>query len=113
LTLRDEYDALVKGFKHIHFGNKIQAEAVVEFKTDIQPSFHKNFDLISETLHKYLDRDYTIYILSDSEKQQKRLKSIFEDRGDNINFTPVERTLSEGFIDETLKDLLFYRSPDF
>lgn len=62
LTLRDEYDALVKGFKHIHFGNKIQAEAVVEFKTDIQPSFHKNFDLISETLHKYLDKDYTIYI---------------------------------------------------
>lgn len=107
LTLRDEYDALVKGFKHIHFGNKIQAEAVVEFKTDIQPSFHKNFDLISETLHKYLDKDYTIYILSDSEKQQKRLKSIFEDRGDNINFTPVERTLSEGFIDETLKICCF------
>ncbi|WP_303888766.1 transcription-repair coupling factor [Dysgonomonas mossii] len=107
LTLRDEYDVLVKGFKHIHFGNKIQTEAVVEFKTDIQPSFHKNFDLISETLHKYLDRDYTIYILSDSEKQQKRLKSIFEDRGDNINFTPVERTLSEGFIDETLKICCF------
>lgn len=107
LTLRGEYDALVKGFKHIHFGNKIQAEAVVEFKTDIQPSFHKNFDLISETLHKYLDKDYTIYILSDSEKQQKRLKSIFEDRGDNINFTPVERTLSEGFIDETLKICCF------
>lgn len=107
LTLKDEYDALVKGFKHIHFGNKIQAEAVVEFKTDIQPSFHKNFDLISETLHKYLDKDYTIYILSDSEKQQKRLKSIFEDRGDNINFTPVERTLSEGFIDETLKICCF------
>lgn len=107
LTLRDEYDVLVKRFKHIHFGNKIQTEAVVEFKTDIQPSFHKNFDLISETLHKYLDRDYTIYILSDSEKQQKRLKSIFEDRGDNINFTPVERTLSEGFIDETLKICCF------
>lgn len=107
LTLRDEYDVLVKGFKHIHFGNKIQTEAVVEFKTDIQPSFHKNFDLISETLHKYLDKDYNIYILSDSEKQQKRLKSIFEDRGDNINFTPVERTLSEGFIDETLKICCF------
>lgn len=107
LTLRDEYDVLVKGFKHIHFGNKIQTEAVVEFKTDIQPSFHKNFDLISETLHKYLDKDYTIYILSDSEKQQKRLKSIFEDRGDNINFTPVERTLSEGFIDEILKICCF------
>ena len=107
LTTKEEYENLIEGFKHIHFGNKIDSEAVVEFKTDIQPSFHKNFDLISETLHKYIDKEYKVYILSDSEKQQKRLQSIFEDRGDNIDFIPVEKTLSEGFIDETLKICCF------
>lgn len=107
LTTKAEYQILIDGFKHLHFGNKVDADAVVEFRTDVQPSFHKNFDLISETFHKYIDKDYKIYILSDSEKQHKRLKSIFEDRGDDIKFIPVERTLSEGFLDETLKICCF------
>jgi len=107
LTLRKEYESLIKDFRHIHFGNKIHAEAIIEFSIDIQPSFHKNFDLISETFHKYIDKDYKIYILSDSEKQHKRLKSIFDDRGDNIEFIPIEKTLSEGFLDEALKICCF------
>lgn len=109
LTPADEYKALVDGFRHIHFGNKphMVIDATVEFNTRIQPSFHKNFDLISETLTKYIEDKYKIYILSDSEKQQKRLQSIFEDRGDNIDFTPVDRTLSEGFVDEALKICCF------
>lgn len=109
LTTVDEYSALVDDFKHFHFGARMQgvAEATIEFKTNIQPTFHKNFDLISETFHRYIDEGYRIYILSDSSKQHKRLQSIFEDRGDNISFTPVEKTLSEGFIDETLKICCF------
>lgn len=109
LIAKEEYINLVKGFRHIHFGAREQGvpEASIDFKTDIQPAFHKNFDLISETFHRFIDRGFTIYILSDSEKQHKRLQSIFEDRGDNIAFTPVEQTLSEGFIDETLKICCF------
>ena len=109
LTTPEEYTSLVKDFSHIHFGARAHGvpDATFEFKTDIQPPFHKNFDLISETFHKYMGQGYKIYILSDSEKQHKRLQSIFEDRDDNINFTPVERTLSEGFIEETLKICCF------
>src|SRR5690554_4869413 len=54
-----------------------------------------------------LDEGYTIYILSDSEKQQKRLFHIFEDRNDSIPFIPVNKTLHEGFTDETLKICCF------
>ena len=43
--------------------------------------------MISESLSSFIKEDYTIYILSDSEKQQERLRIIFEDRGDNIPFT--------------------------
>lgn len=96
-------------FRHIHFGARANdvPEAVIEFKTDVQPEFHKNFDLISESFSNLIGKGYTIYILSDSTKQHKRLESIFEDRGDNIKFTPVERTLSNGFMDETLKICCF------
>nr|WP_236263994.1 transcription-repair coupling factor [Dysgonomonas sp. Marseille-P4677] len=109
LTLREEYSTLINDFTHIHFGSRVQGvpSATIEFETNIQPPFHKNFDLISETLHKYIGENFKIYILSDSEKQHKRLQSIFEDRGDNISFVPVERTLSEGFTDETLKICCF------
>ncbi len=109
LTTPDIYQSQIKDFRHIHFGARAHGvtDATIEFDTDIQPPFHKNFDLISETFHKYIDKGYTIYILSDSEKQHKRLQSIFEDRNDNINFVPVEKTLSEGFLDETLKICCF------
>ncbi|MDR1883876.1 MAG: transcription-repair coupling factor [Prevotella sp.] len=109
LSDREEYTTLINGFRHIHFGAKtVEApDATIEFTTNLQPPFHKNFDLISGSFHKDMDKGFKIYILSDSEKQHERLQTIFEDRGDNISFIPVERTLSEGFRDETLKICCF------
>ena len=96
-------------FKNIQLGTKAfgVADATLEFHTSQQPVFHKNFDLVSESLHDFLNRGYSIYILSDSEKQNTRIKTIFEDRGDEIPFTPVSKTLHEGFSDETLKICCF------
>lgn len=99
----------VLDLRQIQFGAKAVGipEATIEFNTDVQPEFHKNFDLISESFQKFISDGYHIYILSDSTKQHKRIESIFEDRGDNIKFTPVEKTLSEGFLDKTLKICCF------
>lgn len=109
LTSKEDFIKLTDGFRHIHFGIRAYRvpDAILEFITDKQPLFHKNFDLISETLKSYIKKVFSVYILSDSEKQNKRIKAIFEDRGDNIDFTSVDRTLSEGFIDETLKICCF------
>jgi len=109
LLTKAEFLAIFQPFRKLRFDLKMSdiAEASVEFKTSAQPLSHKNFDLLSETLQRYLNDSYTIYILSDSEKQQKRLAHIFEDREDNIPFTPVNKTLHEGFSDETLKICCF------
>ena len=40
-------------------------------------------------------------------KQTDRIRAIFEDRGDKIKFTPVERTVHEGFVDNTLRLCIF------
>ena len=82
-------------------------DATVAFSTVAQPIFHKNFDLVAESFRDYLSRNYTLYICSDSLKQTDRIRAIFEDRGDNISFTPVERTLHEGFADDTLRLCIF------
>lgn len=98
-----------KPFRQVRFDAHMQEtpQAVVHFHTSLQPLYHKNFDLLSNSLHHYMDEGYTLYILSDSEKQQKRLSHIFEDRNDPIPFTPVNRTVHEGFTDETLKICCF------
>ena len=109
LLTKAEFLAIFQPFRKLRFDLKMSdiAEASIEFKTSAQPLSHKNFDLLSETLQRYLTYGYTLYILSDSEKQQKRLQHIFEDRGDNVPFTPVNKTLHEGFSDETLKVCCF------
>lgn len=83
------------------------AEAVVTCETTPQPLFHKNFDLLLQTLRDDAAGDKRVFILADSQKQNDRLREIFaskvsESGGAPVAFTPVDRTLHEGFNDETL-----------
>ena len=96
-------------FRRIEFGNKPTGtpQATLTFDTQAQPIFHKNFELVSSCFREFMAKGYTLYICTDSEKQAKRLKDIFEERGDNISFTYVNKTLHEGFTDHTLKGCFF------
>lgn len=81
--------------------------AKLSFHCSPQGIYHKNFDLISQSFTDFLERGYTLYILSDSAKQIERLRVIFDDRHDDIVFTPVSRTLHEGFVDDDRKMCVF------
>ena len=96
-------------FRRIDFGHKATGtpQATLKFNTSVQPIFHKNFDLVASSLTDYLQRGYSIYICSDSVKQTDRLADIFRERGDKIDFTAVDRTLHEGFVDHTLHCCIF------
>ena len=104
-----EFTVRALDFKRIEFGNKPTGtpQATLAFDTTVQPIFHKNFDLVSTSFTDYQKRGYTLYICTDSEKQAKRLKDIFEERGDHITFIPVNKTLHEGFTDNVLKSCFF------
>ena len=83
------------------------AEAVITCETTPQPLFHKNFDLLLQTLRDDAAGGKRVFILADSQKQNDRLREIFaskvsESGGTPVAFTPVDRTLHEGFNDETL-----------
>ncbi len=100
-------DAL--GFRLIETGSSPThtAEAVITCETTPQPLFHKNFDLLLQTLRDDAAGGKRVFILADSQKQNDRLREIFaskvsESGGTPVAFTPVERTLHEGFNDETL-----------
>ena len=96
--------------RRIEFHNGESAatgDAKLSFHCTPQGIYHKNFDLISKSFTQFLEQGYTLYILSDSEKQIQRLRVIFEDRHDNISFTPVMKTLHEGFVDDDHKMCVF------
>lgn len=109
LTTEEDFLRSALDFRRINFGARSTgtADATITFSTQPQPIYHKNFDMVSESFRIYLKSGYTLYILSDVEKQSARIRAIFEDRGDNIHFTPVNKTIHEGFTDETLKVCLF------
>ena len=79
----------------------------IDFRCTPQGLYHKNFDLISDSFRSLVDAGYRLYILSDSEKQISRLKAIFEERGDNFDFTPVTSTVHEGFVDHDTHRCIF------
>ena len=111
LHLLDATDFLRKttDFRRIEFGAKASSavHATVTFDTSPQPLFHKNFELVEQSLTDLIERGYQVCILTDSTKQAERLKTIFEERGSNIPFTAVDKTIHGGFIDNTMRVACF------
>lgn len=87
------------------------SQTVIKFHVSPQLLFHKNFDLLTQTLEDYTLKGYRLYILADSVKQTDRLHDIFADmdspQAKNIRFEPVDKTLHSGFADDDLKVCFF------
>ena len=105
----DRFAEKIREFSRIDYGARCYSDKFVAIKADClpQPVYHKDFDLVAESFCDFLSRDFRIFVLSDSEKQIERLKDIFAERGDNIVFTPVLKTLHAGFVDNDLKLCVF------
>lgn len=98
-------------FRRIEIGHRPTdtSAATITFHTSPQPLFHKNFDLLERSLEDYLLKGFKLYILADSQKQNERLKEILGGQSNysEIDFTPVEKTLHEGFADSDMKVCFF------
>ena len=107
-------------FRMVDIGHRPlrRPDAVIRFNITPQPLFHKNFEMLTSSLEDYILKGYGIYILADSRKQNERLKEIFKaERGTSaatagttaggIDFTPVDKTLHEGFADNDMKMCFF------
>ncbi len=105
----------VLNFPLIEFGKHRFFNASHEFNYETlpQPSFNKNFDLLIQQLSDYGKQGFDNYIFSDSKSQTERIYSIIEDilksRKENadLNFSIINTSLHEGFIDKNLKICCF------
>ena len=110
-----QFMSLAENFRRIEFGHRASVAdcSVIRFNITVQPLFHKNFELLFQAFDNYLQQGFQLYVLADSAKQNERLKDIFAQRAASegeqsaIRFTPVDKTLHEGFIDDDLKVCFF------
>ena len=112
-----QWVAEVTDFRRIEFGHRpsSQPSATLRFNITVQPLFHKNFDLLTGSFEDYLSQGYQIFICADSQKQNERLKEILATSISHSSlhtppstiFTPIDKTLHEGFADNDLRVCVF------
>ena len=80
------------GFKRIQFGQQSDMTPQVSISFDItpQPLFHKNFDLLYQTLTDYAHRGYALYVFAESGKQVERLREIMKAQQENNSSIPIQ-----------------------
>ena len=100
-------------FRHVYIGSKPtdEVQATITFNFSVQPLFHKNFDLLRQTLEDYQLQGYRLVLLADSKKQQERLRDILS--AEQKSAAPLEMevagdfTLHAGYVDNDLRICFF------
>lgn len=81
----------------------IKANSTIAFKMKSQPSFNKNFPLLIDDLKAQTKVGRTNFIFTANARQVERFYAIFEDLGAQVQFTPIIKSIHEGFIDASAK----------
>lgn len=89
----------------IEFGMRVSQRKglKVEFSAAPQPSFNKNFELLTKALAAYQGQRYTVVLCSESPRQLERLQTIFEELDRSVRFQPMYAALRQGFEDKQQK----------
>ena len=107
----NEFTEQLSDYSIIEFGTQFffNNSEKIEYHTDPQPPFNKNFDLLIANLNLNTKNTFKNIIFSDNPNQIKRLYSIFDDIHASRNterkfdFETVNIALHEGFIDHDKK----------
>jgi transcription-repair coupling factor (superfamily II helicase) len=92
-------------FAVVEYGKQFFYEGANAFNFEIrpQPSFNKDFSLLIHNIKNNEVDKIENFILTDSAKQVERLYAIFEDLDKTVQFTPINISIREGFIDREQK----------
>lgn len=88
----------------IEFGKQflLKLHSTFEFNILPQPSFNKDFNLLIHNFSENKNNNIQNLIFSDSPKQIERIYSILEDLESKVSFTPIYKSLREGFLDRNI-----------
>jgi transcription-repair coupling factor (superfamily II helicase) len=101
----DLFSKQAKDFTCIEFGSRFTLESphTYELSSSGQPSFNKNFELLTADLYEHQMQGYSNFIAADMPRQIDRLKGIFEELNTQLSFQSLDFALRQGFVDNNLK----------
>ncbi len=101
----DKLEEQVKKMHILELGKPFFSKSAdkIEFNTQAQPSFNRQFNLLITDLQQYEKKGYHIYLFAENAKQLERLHSIFTDLKAEVQVNPVAISIHEGFTDHDLK----------
>jgi len=80
-----------------------QNEESIKFNISPQPTFNKNFELLTEDIRKHLENGYRVRIYGEKQSQLERLKAILSQNGGLLPEFVVKCNIHNGFIDNENK----------
>ena len=88
-------------FKRVYLDPPLSYEGddFVWFKISPQPSFNKNFELLTEDIRTHLENNYQVYIYGEKEQQLERIRSILVQNGGLQPQFVSGKNIHNGFID--------------
>ena len=99
---RESFSSAIEKFKKVEFGQRFYLKPDEELTLAVrpQPTFHKNFSLLSDNLKELQRNGYQKLIAAESFKQIERLNTIFDEVDSEIKFDGITASLRAGFIDD-------------
>ena len=100
-----EFSNSAKPFRLIEIGGNGYSENLtrISFRTEPQPQFNKNFELVVSANRISQQNGYSSIILAENDIQIDRLKDIFKEISPDVSFTYIRSALHRGFTDHDLK----------
>lgn len=92
-------------FRRVYFEVPVSENnpSFIQFYISPQPSFNKNFELLTENIRGYIEKGYEVYIYGEKESQLDRIMSILSQNGGLIPKFVKGSNLHNGFIDSENK----------
>ncbi|MCH3940880.1 MAG: transcription-repair coupling factor [Bacteroidales bacterium] len=95
-----EFFKELNGFNKVFLDIPLSADAeAINFNISPQPTFNKNFELLSADVTHKIESGYKVFIYSDKSSQIERLKSIFAQNGGIVPQFVSGKNIHSGFID--------------
>ena len=98
---RESFFAELKGFQNVYTDTPLSysGDDAIGFQIAPQPTFNKNFELLTEDIRSRIENGYTVYIYGEKETQLERVRSILSQNGGLIPKFVPGKNLHSGFID--------------
>ena len=98
---REPFFQELKPFQKVYIDTPLSYGGMdmVEFHISPQPTFNKNFELLTEDIRSRIEAGYKVLIYGEKQSQLERIKSILSQNGGLIPEFVVGKNIHNGFID--------------